>query len=40
MTLYEIWDMKLKMMRSSNLTEVTRARSVDHKCLFQAMGMR
>ena len=28
------------MMRSSNLRKVTRARSVDHKCLFQAIGMR
>ena len=36
---YGTWDMKSKMMRSSNLTEVTRARSVDHRCLFQAMGM-
>ena len=37
--MYGTWDMKSKMMRSSNLTEVTRARSVDHRCLFQAMGM-
>ena len=32
--------MKLKIIRSSNLRKVTRARSVDHMCLFQAMGMR
>ena len=28
------------MMRSPNLYKVARARSVDHRCLFQAMGMR
>ena len=32
--------MKLKMIRSANLRKVTRARLVDHRCLFQAMGMR
>ena len=26
-------------MRSANLRKVTRARLVDHRCLFQAMGM-
>ena len=31
--------MKSKKMRSSNPRKVTRARSVDHRCLFQAMGM-
>ena len=29
--------MKSKMIRSANLRKVTRAKSVDQKCLFQAM---
>ena len=32
--------MKLKIIRSANLKKVTRARAVDHRCLFQAIGMR
>ena len=32
--------MRLKLTRSSNLRRVNRVRSVDHRCLFQAMGMR
>ena len=32
--------MKSKLIRSANLRKVTRARVVDHRCLFQAMGMR
>ena len=28
------------MMRSANVYKVARARSMDHRCLFQAMGMR
>ena len=32
--------MKSKMIRSANLRKVTRVRSVDHRCLYQAMGMR
>ena len=32
--------MKSKLIRSDNLRKVTRAMSVDHRCLFQAMGMR
>ena len=31
--------MKLKKMTAINLRKVTRARSVDHRCLFQAVGM-
>ena len=31
--------MKLKNMTAINLRKVTRARSVDHRCLFQAVGM-
>ena len=31
--------MKSKMIRSANLREVTRARLVDHRFLFQAMGV-
>ena len=33
-------DRKWPMIRSANLRKVTRARLVDHSCLFQAMGMR
>ena len=32
--------MKSKMTRSANLRKVTSGRSVDQRCLFQAMGMR
>ena len=31
--------MRLKLMRSTNLRRVNRVRSVDHRCLFQAMGI-
>ena len=31
--------MKLKKMTALNLRKVTRARSVEHRCLFQAVGM-
>ena len=32
--------MKSKLIRSANLRKVTGALLVDHRCLFQAMGMR
>ena len=32
--------MKLKLIGSANIRKVTRAMSVDHRGLFQAMGMR
>ena len=33
-------DLYIQSEWSYNLRKVTRARSVDHRCLFQAMGMR
>ena len=33
-------DRKLPIMRLANVYKVARARSVDHRCLFSAMGMR
>ena len=32
--------MKSKLIRSANLRKVNKARLVDHRFLFQAMGMR
>ena len=32
--------MKSKLVRSANVYKVVRAWSVDHRCLFQAIGMR
>ena len=32
--------MIMQMMRSPDLYKVARARPVDHRCLFEAMGIR
>ena len=36
---YGTWDMKSKMMRSSNLTEVTSTKSVDHRCIYEVRSI-
>ena len=33
-------DIELPMMMMANNYKVAKARSVDHRCLFKAMGMR